>query len=70
MAEQKTAPKQERAYLMETKDGELVRVPESRLSDWTTARRGGDSAASSRLRRRVEERLLHTILNGSDKPRK
>lgn len=40
--EMKQAQPQETSYMMEAKDGMLVRVPESRLEAWQKAQRSGE----------------------------
>lgn len=48
-------PEEEETYLMETEDGFLVNVPESRLDAWEAAQRGGADVADSCIRRMREE---------------
>ena len=47
--------KREQSYIMETKDGALVSVPESKLSAWTQAQKTGSKIPASLRQRAIEE---------------
>jgi hypothetical protein len=56
-AEQK---KSEPSYLMETEDGLMINVPESRLEDWTKAQKSGSKLPDS-IRQRLIDDLYQEI---------
>lgn len=55
-------PEKEPTYLMETDDGELVRVPESKLEAWEAA---DHNAPLNKAEQRLKDRIMQEIYGSS-----
>ena len=53
--------KQEKVYLMEARNGLLVRVPESRLEAWQAAQEQGSDPAFEDTKRRLADKIVQKI---------
>ena len=52
---------QEPVYLMEAKNGMLVRIPQSKLESWLAAQNSGATPGLTEAEQQLRDRILHDL---------